>query len=43
MPIPKYDELMKPMLETISDGSQYTMKSLERLLAQKEKLTDAEL
>lgn len=43
MPIPKYDELMKPMLETISDGKQYTMKTLERILAQKEKLTDAEL
>jgi restriction system protein len=42
MPIPKYDELMKPMLEAISDGNQYTMKSLERLLAYKEKLTEAE-
>lgn len=43
MAIPKYDELMKPMLETIGDGKQYTMKSLERLLADKENLTGAEL
>lgn len=43
MAIPKYDELMKPMLEVISDGKQYTMKSLERILADREKLTDAEL
>lgn len=43
MAIPKYDELMKPMLEVISDGGRYTMKSLERILADREKLTDAEL
>lgn len=43
MAIPKYDELMKPMLEAISDGGRYTMKSLERILADREKLTDAEL
>lgn len=43
MAIPKYDELMKPMLEAISDGGRYTMKSLERILAYREKLTDAEL
>lgn len=43
MPIPKYDELMKPLLETISDGNQYTMKSLEHLLAQRKNLTDDEL
>lgn len=43
MSIPKYDELMKPILEVVSDGNQYTMKSLERLLAQKENLTEAEL
>lgn len=39
MAIPKYDELMKPMLEAIRDGNQYTMKSLERIIAAKEKLT----
>lgn len=43
MPIPKYDELMKPMLEAISDGNKYTIKSLERILAYKEKLTEQEL
>lgn len=43
MAIPKYDELMKPMLEAISDGGRYTMKSLEQILADREKLTDAEL
>lgn len=43
MAIPKYDELMKPMLEVISDDGRYTMKSLERILADREKLTDAEL
>ena len=42
MAIPKYDELMKPMLEAISDGQRYTMKSLERLLAESEKVTDEE-
>lgn len=39
MAIPKYDELMKPMLEAIRDGNQYAMKSLERILAAEEKLT----
>ena len=43
MPIPKYDELMKPMLEAISDGNKYTIKSLERILAYKEKITEQEL
>lgn len=43
MTIPKYDELMKPMLEAISDGNKYTIKSLERILAYKEKLTEQEL
>lgn len=42
MAIPKYDELMKPMLEAISDGQRYTVKSLERLLAESEKVTDEE-
>lgn len=42
MAIPKYDELMKPMLEVISDGQRYTMKSLERSLAESEKVTDEE-
>ena len=43
MTIPKYDELMKPMLEAISDGNKYTIKSLERILAYKEKITEQEL
>lgn len=43
MAIPKYDELMKPLLEAVSDGNQYTMKSLEKILASKENLTDEEL
>ena len=42
MAIPKYDELMKPMLEAISDGQRYTVKSLERLLAESEMVTDEE-
>ena len=34
---------MKPMLEAISDGNKYTIKSLERILAYKEKITEQEL
>lgn len=43
MAIPKYDELMKPLLEAIGDGNPYTMKSLERLLASKINLSEVEL
>lgn len=42
MAIPKYDELMKPMLEVLGDGNPYKMKALERILAEKENLTEEE-
>lgn len=43
MSIPKYDELMKPLLTLIQDGQVYKMKDLYAPLAELYHLTDEEL
>lgn len=34
MSVPKYDELMKPLLVAVSDGETYKMKDVTALLAE---------
>ena len=43
MSIPKYDELMKPLLSIIQDGQIYKIKDLYTPLAEHYHLTDEEL
>lgn len=43
MSIPKYDELMKPLLETIADGETYTKKQVSQKLATRYQLTEEEI
>lgn len=43
MPVPKYHELMKPMLTAVQDGRVYTIKEVGDILAQKLHLSDADL
>lgn len=39
MPVPKYDELTKPLLLTLADGKPHTMKEISSLLIKQLKLT----
>lgn len=43
MAVPKYDELMKPMLTLLADGNLHTMKELQGKLAETYRLTDKDL
>lgn len=43
MPIPKYDELMKPLLETVKDGRIYKVKDIAAALAKQLHLSDEDL
>ena len=41
--IPKYDEMMLPLLEFLSDGNEHALNEMRRALAEQMKLTDEEL
>lgn len=43
MSVPKYDELMKPLLVAVSDGETYKMKDVTALLAEQLDLSSADL
>lgn len=43
MAVPKYDELMKPILEILQDGNVYTIKDIYSILARRFQLTPEEL
>lgn len=43
MAVPKYDELMKPLLETVKDGQLYKIKDIYVILAQLLKLDSSDL
>ena len=43
MSVPKYDELMKPLLVAVSDGETYKMKDVTALLAEQLNLSSADL
>lgn len=43
MPIPKYDELMKPLLLEVKDGKDYTVKQIRALLASRLNITADEM
>lgn len=43
MAVPKYDELMKPLLITVSDGETYKMKDVTALLAEQLNLSSDDL
>ena len=43
MTVPKYDELMKPLLEILADGRLFSMKEVHAILAQQFELDSAEL
>ena len=43
MAVPKYDELTKPLLETVKDGETYKIKDVTIILAQKLSLTSTDL
>ena len=43
MAVPKYDELMKPLLETVKDGQMYKIKDIYTVLAQQLTLSPADL
>src|SRR5688572_17855399 len=42
MPIPKYDELMLPLLECVRDGEQHRMRDLTRELGERFQLSEDE-
>lgn len=43
MAVPKYDELMKPLLIAVSDGETYKMKDVTALLAEQLNLSSDDL
>lgn len=43
MPVPKYDELMKPLLEAVKDGQTYKFKDVTAMLAKELGLSSADL
>ena len=43
MAVPKYDELMKPLLETVKDGQMYKIKDIYTVFAQQLTLSPADL
>ena len=43
MSVPKYDEITKPLLTTINDGKEYTIKDVTTMLAQLLNLSSEDL
>lgn len=43
MSVPKYDELMKPLLLAVQDGSIYKIKDVTTMLAQQFKLAEEDI
>lgn len=43
MPVPKYFEIIKPLLKAVSDGEVHTLKELKRVIAKDFSLTEADV